>query len=196
MWIEHTKSSTLHCGHYQPTWTKCGIYIQGSYDWLKNKSLNSPIYQKEISGKYLYRSLYAMSNEDIEKLGLDPEFSPPYTFMISVLPFPPHCIRPNRDQTDDDTIRGRDDLTYALMLIIRANENLKIAIEKEKTSRNEKKKRKFDQFKSSTSTSTTIALDSNVDNKTHYLNDLKSYLEKQKKIQNNQNEEKKKKKKI
>ena len=132
VWIEHTKNTSVHCGHYVPLYTNCGIYMRASYDYLKNRGLTSPIYQKEINGKYLYRALCSISTSDIEKIGLIPTLSPPSSFMITELPFPPHCIRPNKNQTDDETLRGCDDLTFALMLVIKANENLKQSIAKEK----------------------------------------------------------------
>ncbi len=67
--------------------------------------------------------LEKITNDDVELLGLDPEFSRPEWMVATVLPVPPLAIRP--PITLETGLKSEDDLTHALVEIIRQNERLK-----------------------------------------------------------------------
>jgi len=67
--------------------------------------------------------LEKVRNEDVELLGLDPEYSRPEWMVATVLPVPPLAIRP--PITLETGLKSEDDLTHALVEIIRQNERLK-----------------------------------------------------------------------
>jgi DNA-directed RNA polymerase II subunit RPB1 len=63
-----------------------------------------------------------VSDEDCEILGLDPRHAHPSWFILSVMPVPPHPVRPS--VAFDASTRSEDDLTVKLMEIVRTNKNL------------------------------------------------------------------------
>ncbi|MCE4618513.1 MAG: DNA-directed RNA polymerase subunit A' [Desulfurococcales archaeon] len=67
--------------------------------------------------------LEKVRNEDAELLGLDPEASRPEWMVATVLPVPPLAVRP--PITLETGLKSEDDLTHALVEIIRQNERLK-----------------------------------------------------------------------
>ena len=67
--------------------------------------------------------LEKVRNEDAELLGLDPEVARPEWMVAAVLPVPPLSVRP--PITLETGLKSEDDLTHALVEIIRQNERLK-----------------------------------------------------------------------
>ena len=63
-----------------------------------------------------------ISDEDCRILGLDPQHAHPSWFILSVMPVPPHPVRPS--VAFDASTRSEDDLTVKLMEIVRTNKNL------------------------------------------------------------------------
>ena len=70
--------------------------------------------------------LAGVSNEDLRKLGYDPEFGRPEWGIISVLLVPPVNVRPSI--TLESGERSEDDLTHKLVDIIRINQKLEANI--------------------------------------------------------------------
>jgi len=75
-----------------------------------------------ISAEKALSILKNISDEDCRILGLDPEHAHPSWFILSVLPVPPHPVRPS--VAFDSSTRSEDDLTVKLMEIVRTNKNL------------------------------------------------------------------------
>ena len=75
-----------------------------------------------ISPEEIRKILDAISNEDVELLGLDPELVHPRNFVITILPVLPPCARPyvNADGNMCD-----DDLTNQYIEIVKTNNYLK-----------------------------------------------------------------------
>ena len=67
--------------------------------------------------------LERIRNEDLEILGMDPEKNRPEWMVIRVLPVPPLAVRP--PITLETGLKSEDDLTHALVEIIRQNLRLK-----------------------------------------------------------------------
>ena len=67
--------------------------------------------------------LEMIPNEDLELLGMDPEKNRPEWAVITVLPVPPLAVRP--PITLETGLKSEDDLTHALVEIIRQNTRLK-----------------------------------------------------------------------
>ena len=75
-----------------------------------------------VTAERAYEILKNVSDEDCRILGLDPEHAHPSWFILSVLPVPPHPVRPS--VAFDASTRSEDDLTVKLMEIVRTNKNL------------------------------------------------------------------------
>ncbi|MEB2793309.1 MAG: DNA-directed RNA polymerase subunit A' [Caldisphaeraceae archaeon] len=67
--------------------------------------------------------LEALRDEDIFLLGMDPKSARPEWSVLTVLPVPPLAVRPSI--TMENGLRAEDDLTHALVEIVRQNERLK-----------------------------------------------------------------------
>ncbi len=67
--------------------------------------------------------LEKVRDEDAELLGLDPQVSRPEWMVATFLPVPPLAVRP--PITLETGLKSEDDLTHALVVIIRQNERLK-----------------------------------------------------------------------
>lgn len=66
-------------------------------------------------------------DEDLELLGLDPKRARPEWMVLTVLPVPPLSVRPSI--TLETAMRSEDDLTHALIDIVKRNEKLKREIQ-------------------------------------------------------------------
>ena len=69
--------------------------------------------------------LMAISDDDCIALGLDPKWSRPEWFIVSVLPIPPLAVRPSVSMDGGSGGRSEDDLTHKLVEIVRASNALR-----------------------------------------------------------------------
>ena len=69
--------------------------------------------------------LKAITDEDCVALGLDPHYSRPEWFVVSVLPIPPLAVRPSVSMDGGSAGRSEDDLTHKLVEIVRASNALR-----------------------------------------------------------------------
>ncbi|MGC9133727.1 DNA-directed RNA polymerase subunit A' [Caldisphaera sp.] len=67
--------------------------------------------------------LERVQDKDIKVLGVDPKAARPEWMVLTVLPVPPLSVRPSI--TMENGLRAEDDLTHALVEIVRQNERLK-----------------------------------------------------------------------
>ena len=85
--------------------------------------------QEDLHPLRVQRLFEAMTDEDVELLGMDPVRGRPELFIWSYLPVPPVCIRPSVAM-DASAGSNEDDLTIKLMEIVHINNIIKQAIEK------------------------------------------------------------------
>ena len=77
-----------------------------------------------ITPEICYKILKNINDIDCELLGFSPKYSRPEWLICTTLPVPPPSVRPSVRQ--DNNQRSEDDLTYALINIIKANNQLKV----------------------------------------------------------------------
>ena len=89
-----------------------------------------------ITPEHCYEIFRKITDDDCKFLGFNPVFSRPEWMICTVLPVPPPSVRPSVQR--DNNQRSEDDLTYVLLMIIKANIQLRKRIE------NEEEQRKID----------------------------------------------------
>lgn len=114
--------SCVHCARNQPKFTKEGMYM---YVTAVSKSKIKEAKMKLYAKKCL-EILKHISDEDCKLLGFIS--NKPEWLICQVLAVPPPCIRPSVKHSIN--LRSEDDLTYKLLDIIKANNQLTQKIKK------------------------------------------------------------------
>lgn len=86
-----------------------------------------------ITPEHCYEIFRKITDNDCKFLGFNPVFSRPEWMICTVLPVPPPSVRPSVQR--DNNQRSEDDLTYVLLMIIKANNQLRKRIENEEDQR-------------------------------------------------------------
>ncbi|PPD67852.1 hypothetical protein GOBAR_DD35276 [Gossypium barbadense] len=116
---EPIKKSWGGCGAQQPKLSIDGMKMIAEYKAQRKKNddqeqLPEPVERKQtLTAERVLSVLKRISDEDCQLLGLNPKYARPDWMILQVLPIPPPPVRPS------------DDLTHALAMIIRHNENLR-----------------------------------------------------------------------
>ena len=96
------------------------IYAEFSQNALKdNKTMKSYNFTPLIC----YQILKKIKDEDVDFVGLSSKYSRPEWMIITSLPVPPPSVRPSVRQSENQ--RSEDDLSYALLNIVKADKLLK-----------------------------------------------------------------------
>jgi len=82
-----------------------------------------------ITPEQCYEIFRRITDEDCLFLGFNPVFTRPEWMICTVLPVPPPSVRPSVQR--DNNQRSEDDLTYVLLMIIKANNQLRKKIDQE-----------------------------------------------------------------
>ncbi|XVE87489.1 hypothetical protein DITRI_Ditri18aG0121500 [Diplodiscus trichospermus] len=123
------KKSRGGCGAQQPKLTIDGMKMIAEYKAQRKKNddqeqLPEPVERKQtLTAERVLSVLKRISDEDCQLLGLNPKYARPDWMILQVLPIPPPPVRPSVMM--DTSSRSEDDLTHALAMIIRHNENLR-----------------------------------------------------------------------
>jgi DNA-directed RNA polymerase subunit A' len=110
---EKRKASCPHCRHKLPE-----IKLLKPTTFYKDKDVMLPSEIREW--------LAAISDEDVRKLGLHPQYSRPEWMVLTCLLVPPVSVRPSITLETGD--RSEDDLTHKLVDIMRINQRLEANI--------------------------------------------------------------------
>lgn len=108
--------ATPGCGGNQPKYSRKGMTIVVE---LTEGEDNKTRRVFNLNGRKAYEILSKIKDDDVRKLGLDPKWSRPEWFLVSVLPVPPPHVRPSVVQ--DGGLGSEDDLTHQLHNIVKAN---------------------------------------------------------------------------
>jgi DNA-directed RNA polymerase II subunit RPB1 len=117
------------CGNIQPKVRLTALQLwsvqQGTTDeGGKNKD------KQPISPEMALNILKRISDDDLRDMGLNTDYARPEWMIITVLPVPPPPVRPSISMDGTGTgMRNEDDLTYKLGDVIRANGNVRQAIQ-------------------------------------------------------------------
>ncbi|KAI1392715.1 DNA-directed RNA polymerase II subunit RPB1 [Hypoxylon trugodes] len=117
------------CGNIQPIVRQTALQLWGNYKQVNEDGVKTTT-KKELTPAHCLDILKKISDEDCIDLGLDPRYARPDHMILTILPISPPPVRPSisMDGTGQG-LRNEDDLTYKLGDIIRANSNVKSAIE-------------------------------------------------------------------
>lgn len=116
------------CGNLQPEIRREGLKLMGT--WKQRKSDEDEDSRqpekRQITPQDALNVFKQMSDDDLNRIGINAQWARPEWMIIKVLPVPPPPVRPSIsvDGTGQG-MRGEDDLTYKLGDIIRANANVK-----------------------------------------------------------------------
>lgn len=86
-----------------------------------------------ITPEQCYEMFRRITNDDCSFIGFNPLFSRPEWMICTVLPVPPPSVRPSVQR--DNNQRSEDDLTYVLLSIIKANNQLRKKIDQNEEQR-------------------------------------------------------------
>ena len=100
------------------------IIAEFSQNALKDNNVRP---QQTFTPLVCYQIFKKIKNEDVDFLGFSHIFSRPEWMIITSLAVPPPAVRPSVRQSDNQ--RSEDDLTYALLNIVKANKLLKQVLE-------------------------------------------------------------------
>jgi DNA-directed RNA polymerase II subunit RPB1 len=114
------------CGATQPLFKREGMVLFVIYDNDEAEGMVGPKKQ-ELAAAKVYEVFKRISDEDVRKLGFNPQYARPDWMLVSVLPVPPPHVRPT---VTEGEIQSEDDLTYQLTNILKTNLTLENAIER------------------------------------------------------------------
>ncbi|PBP25951.1 DNA-directed RNA polymerase 2 largest subunit, partial [Diplocarpon rosae] len=119
------------CGNTQPEVRQLALELFGTWKVPKDEDNEGAQPEKRLITPEMALNVFrSISTQEIFDLGLSNDYARPEWMIITVLPVPPPPVRPSisMDGTSQG-MRGEDDLTYKLGDIIRANGNVRQAMQ-------------------------------------------------------------------
>ena len=128
---EAMKRSHGGCGNIQPEIRQSALELNGTWKPPKDEDGETQQPEKRIITPEMALAVFrSISTSEIQDLGLNVDYARPEWMIITVLPVPPPPVRPSISMDGTGTgMRGEDDLTYKLGDIIRANGNVRQAMQ-------------------------------------------------------------------
>ncbi|KAI0804397.1 DNA-directed RNA polymerase II subunit RPB1 [Xylaria sp. FL0064] len=128
----HTKPKQLGhggCGNAQPK-IRLGALKLTAVSEEKDEDNNKSKNTVNITPEMALNILKNISDDDLRDMGLNKDYARPEWMIITVLPVPPPPVRPSisMDGTGQG-LRNEDDLTYKLGDVLRANSNVRQALQ-------------------------------------------------------------------
>ncbi|KAK9467549.1 hypothetical protein V1512DRAFT_237214 [Lipomyces arxii] len=114
------------CGNSQPTIRRDGLKLWGTWKKDKNDEGDQPE-RRLLKPEEILNVFKHISDQDLDRLGLNADYARPEWLIITVLPVPPPPVRPSIAITE--AARGEDDLTYKLADILKANANVRRCVQ-------------------------------------------------------------------
>ncbi|KAI0171178.1 hypothetical protein BJ166DRAFT_215672 [Pestalotiopsis sp. NC0098] len=123
------KPSHGGCGNTQPKIRQTALQLWANFE-QKDDDNNKVKDKRLLTPEMALNILKRISDDDLIDMGLNTDYARPEWMVITVLPVPPPPVRPSISMDGTGTgMRNEDDLTYKLGDIIRANGNVKQAIQ-------------------------------------------------------------------
>lgn len=117
------------CGNDHPTVRQQALTLYAQFDTKDEEGVKSKE-KKIITPEMALNILHNMTESDMIDIGINISQARPDWMIITVLPVPPPPVRPSISMDGTGTgMRNEDDLTYKLGDIIRANGNVRQAIQ-------------------------------------------------------------------
>ncbi|KAK3943726.1 hypothetical protein QBC46DRAFT_253490 [Diplogelasinospora grovesii] len=131
--VEGTKAQGHNhggCGNPHPTIRQQALTLWANYEHKDEESGAKVKEKKVITPEVAHGILRRMTDEDMMDIGINIAQARPEWMIITVLPVPPPPVRPSISMDGTGTgLRNEDDLTYKLGDIIRANGNVRQALQ-------------------------------------------------------------------
>jgi DNA-directed RNA polymerase II subunit RPB1 len=117
------------CGNNQPQVRLQGLALTAQFE-VEQEEGPKVKEKKNLSAEMAHTILRRISERDLRDMGLNVDYARPEWMIVTVLPVPPPPVRPSisMDGTGQG-MRNEDDLTFKLGDIIRANANVRQAIQ-------------------------------------------------------------------
>ncbi|ERT01986.1 DNA-directed RNA polymerase II subunit RPB1 [Sporothrix schenckii 1099-18] len=116
------------CGNTQPAVRQTGLQLWSHYEVERDEG-GKVKEKKMLTAEMALNIMRRISTSDIRDMGLNVDYARPEWMVVTVLPVPPPPVRPSISMDGTGTgMRNEDDLTFKLGDIIRANANVKQAI--------------------------------------------------------------------
>ncbi|KAI1844588.1 hypothetical protein JX265_001573 [Neoarthrinium moseri] len=123
------KHSHGGCGNDQPKIRQTALQLWSMFE-SKDDDGNKVKDKRLLTPEMALNILKRISDDDLVDMGLNTDYARPEWMVITVLPVPPPPVRPSISMDGTATgMRNEDDLTYKLGDIIRANGNVRQAIQ-------------------------------------------------------------------
>ncbi|KAH8682457.1 hypothetical protein BX600DRAFT_374449 [Xylariales sp. PMI_506] len=117
------------CGNDQPKIRQTALQLWANYE-AKDDDGNKVKDKRLLTPEMALNILKRISDQDLIDMGLNTDYARPEWMIITVLPVPPPPVRPSISMDGTGTgMRNEDDLTYKLGDVIRANSNVRQAIQ-------------------------------------------------------------------
>ena len=120
------------CGGPQPTYARLGATVERTWadDTVFESEAEKERAHAPFDARAAHRILEHISDDGIAMLGMSPDYSRPADLILTELLVPSVVIRPSVQVDDGSRTRGQDDLTLKLNDVVKANAQLKEALEK------------------------------------------------------------------
>lgn len=113
------------CGNIQPTLRKKGLALEATFKHKKGEEDEAQTESHRIYAKKALQILSMLTDDTLEKMGLNQRYARPEWFILQALPVPPPAVRPSVSMDGSGQgARSEDDLTFKLTDIVRANQSV------------------------------------------------------------------------
>ncbi|TPX19056.1 DNA-directed RNA polymerase II subunit RPB1 [Thyridium curvatum] len=117
------------CGNPQPAVRQNGLQLFAHTESVQEEG-GKVKDKKQITPEAAHNILRRITESDLRDMGLNVDYARPEWMIITVLPVPPPPVRPSISMDGTGTgLRNEDDLTYKLGDVIRANANVRQALQ-------------------------------------------------------------------
>jgi DNA-directed RNA polymerase II subunit RPB1 len=127
-----TRRTCPSCGGCSPSYTRNGLSIRADFSKVTFLDQDEAVYcQRSFTSSEARIILQNIDGGDAALLGFDRPASLPDLLVMTSLVVPPPIIRPSVVISEGSKARGQDDLTSKLCDIVKANNSVKVLLEKE-----------------------------------------------------------------
>ncbi len=117
------------CGNMQPAVRHMGLQLFATFEVAQDEGPKTKE-KKPITPEMALNILRRISDSDLRDMGMNLDYARPEWMIVTVLPVPPPPVRPSVSMDGIGAgLRSEDDLTFKLGDVIRANSNVKQAIQ-------------------------------------------------------------------
>jgi DNA-directed RNA polymerase II subunit RPB1 len=126
------KRGCPRCGGQSPHYFRQGLAIRTDFGRCQFQDADEQAYcGRPFTSSEARIILQNIAEGTLQFLGFDPRRVRPESFILTTMLVPPPIVRPSTASVDSSKSRGQDDLTAKLVDIVKANNNLRLLLDKE-----------------------------------------------------------------